>query len=71
MGLFNQQIFIPRTLYIWLPLLYFLAGVVFWFAFDHVLAKLLALVLVGFAAFISLKRFSSSGEGQKTRRRGS
>lgn len=69
--MFGQKVFIPRALYVWLPLLYFLAGVVFWFAFDHVFGKLLAVVLVGFAAFISLKRLSSPGEGQNTRRRGS
>ncbi len=60
MGIFTQRVFIPRPLYFWMPFIYLLTGVLMWLVFSHALVKLMALMLMAFALYITVKRFSST-----------
>lgn len=58
MGLFTQQIFIPRPLYAWMPMIYLLTGTLLILVFANALVKLAGLMLIAFAVYILVKRFS-------------
>ena len=60
MGIFTSDIYIPETLYRFLPLLYATAGLVMWLFVENGLGKIAAIALVGFALVITFKRFSRS-----------
>ncbi len=60
MGIFTQRVFIPRALYAWMPFVYLLTGILMWLVFSNALVKLVALMLVAFAIYITVKRFSSA-----------
>jgi hypothetical protein len=60
MGLFTNDIYIPQTLYRFLPLLYATAGLLMWLFFENTIGQLAGIALVVFALVITIKRFSRS-----------
>ncbi len=60
MGRFTNDIFIPETLYRFIPLLYATAGLLMWLFIENGLGKIAGAALVIFAVFITFKRFSRS-----------
>ncbi len=69
MGMFTQQVYLPQAIYKLLPLLYFVAGTILWLVLTNPLGKFAALVLLGFAVFISVKRFLGVTAKTSTARR--
>ena len=69
MGIFTQQVFIPRLLYSFMPLIYLLTGISLWLVFTHALIKLIALALIAFAVYITFKRFSKPAPRARSRSR--
>ncbi len=57
MGILTQQVYLPQLIYRLLPLLYLVAGVILWLVLTNPLGKFAALLLLGFAVFISARRF--------------
>lgn len=60
MGLFTSDIYIPETLYRFLPLLYASAGLLMWRVLENGIGKVAGIALVIFALVITVKRFSRS-----------
>ncbi|MFU8832702.1 MAG: hypothetical protein ACNA7J_11195 [Wenzhouxiangella sp.] len=57
MGVLTQQVYLPQPIYRLLPLLYFVAGMILWLVLTNPFGKFAALILLGFAVFISARRF--------------
>ena len=60
MGLFSNDVYIPETLYRFLPLLYAAAGLLMWLFIENLIGRLAGIALVVFALVITVKRLSRS-----------
>ncbi|GEM_PF-2831107 len=68
MRFLTQPVFIPRPIYIWLPLLYFLTGLVLLLVVNHSAGKLAGILLIAFSFYITFKRYSKPKRGTGNRR---
>lgn len=57
MGKLTRKVYLPATIYKWLPLLYLVAGIIIWMFVDHMVGRLVAVALVVFAIVVLLQRF--------------